>query len=115
GGGRVGGVGSGLRGRGSMKGVGVSPAALTNTAAISHAGQPDLNAANNTAFATETPRQADLSVSKTVSDATPNVGDPITFTVTLSDQGPDAARSEERRVGKPAGVSCLSATPSQGS
>ena len=30
---------------------------------------------------------ADLSVTKTVSDATPNVGDQITFTVTLSNQG----------------------------
>ena len=35
---------------------------------------------------------ADLSVTKTVSDATPNVGDQITFTVTLSNQGPTPPR-----------------------
>jgi large repetitive protein len=34
---------------------------------------------------------ADLSVTKTVSDATPNVGDQITFTVTLNNAGPDDA------------------------
>src|SRR5262249_48466194 len=59
--------------------------------------------------------QADLSVSKTVSDATPNVGDPITFTVTLSDHGPDAATGVQVTDLLPAGVSFLSATPSQGS
>ena len=38
--------------------------------------------------ATETPQQADLAVAKTVSDPTPNVGDKITFTVTLTNGGP---------------------------
>ena len=69
----------------------VSPAAQTNTATISDADQFDPNTGNNTASATETPQQADLAVSKTVSDATPNVGDTITFTVTLTNSGPDAA------------------------
>src|SRR5262245_15703794 len=93
----------------------VSSAAQTNTATISDADQFDPTTANNTASATETPQQADLSVSKTVSDATPNVGDPITFTVTLSDQGPDAATGVQVTDLLPAGVSFLSATPSQGS
>ena len=70
----------------------VSPAAQTNTGTISDADQFDPNAANNTASATETPQQADLSVSKTVSDATPNVGDQITFTVTLSNRAPTPPR-----------------------
>jgi uncharacterized repeat protein (TIGR01451 family) len=34
---------------------------------------------------------ADLSVLESVSNATPNVGDAIIFTVTLSNQGPAAA------------------------
>jgi uncharacterized repeat protein (TIGR01451 family) len=92
----------------------VSPAAQTNTGTISDADQVDPNPANNTASATETPQQADLSVSKTVSDATPNVGDQITFTVTLSNQGPDAATGVQVTDLLPAGVSFVSANPSQG-
>src|SRR5262249_48031392 len=69
----------------------VSPSTQTNTASISHSDQFDSNAGNNTASATETPQQADLALSKSVSDATPNVGDTITFTITLSDKGPDPA------------------------
>ncbi len=92
----------------------VSPVAQTNTGTISHADQFDPNTANNTASATETPQQADLSVTKTVSDATPNVGDQITFTVTLSDQGPDAATGVQVTDLLPAGLTFVSATPSQG-
>ena len=92
----------------------VSPAAQTNTGTISDADQFDPNAANNTASATETPQQADLSVTKTVSDATPNVGDQITFTVTLSNQGADAATGVQVTDLLPAGLTFVSATPSQG-
>jgi uncharacterized repeat protein (TIGR01451 family) len=49
-----------------------------------------------------------------VSNATPNVGDPITFTVTLSDQGPDAATNVQVTDLLPAGLTFVSATPSQG-
>jgi uncharacterized repeat protein (TIGR01451 family) len=49
-----------------------------------------------------------------VSDATPNVGDTITFTVTLSNQGPDAAAGVQVTDLLPAGLTFFSATPSQG-
>ena len=44
------------------------PTAQTNTATISDADQFDPNTANNTASATVTPQQADLALTKTVSD-----------------------------------------------
>ena len=60
-----------------------------------HADQFDPDTANNSASATETPQQADLAVTKTVSDPTPNVGDTITFTVTADQQRP--GRRHRRR------------------
>ena len=69
----------------------VSPAAQTNTATITDGDRDDPNPANNSDSATETPQQADLAVTKTVSDATPNVGDIITFTVTVTNLGPNTA------------------------
>jgi uncharacterized repeat protein (TIGR01451 family) len=92
----------------------VSPAAQTNTATISHSDQFDPDAGNNQASATVTPQQADLAVTKTVSDPTPNVGDTITFTVTLTNNGPDAATNVQVSDLLPAGLTFVSATPSQG-
>src|SRR5262249_62195819 len=93
-----------------------SPAALTNTGSIIHADQFDPTTTNNSASATETPQpqQADLSVSKTVSNARPNVGDSITFTATLSNQGPDVATDVQLTDLLPSGLAFVSATPSQG-
>src|SRR5262249_27100824 len=63
----------------------------TSTATIRAADQFDPVPGNNTASATETPQQADLAVTKAVNDTTPNVGDVITFVVTVADKGPDPA------------------------
>src|SRR5207302_272489 len=93
----------------------VSPSAQTNTAAISRADQFDPNLNNNSASATETPQQADLAVTKAVNNSTPNVGDSITFTVTLADNGPNSATSVQVTDLLPAGLTFVSATPSQGS
>jgi uncharacterized repeat protein (TIGR01451 family) len=91
-----------------------SPNAQTNTATISHADQFDPNTGNNSGSATETPQQADLMLSKSVSDATPNVGDTVTFTVGLANQGPDAATNVTIQDLLPAGLAFVSANPSQG-
>ena len=89
----------------------VSPAAQTNTATITDGDQFDPNTGNNSDSATETPQQADLAVTKTVSDATPNVGDTITFTVTLTNQGPDTATNVQVTDVLPPGLT-LVLTPS---
>src|SRR5262249_27516810 len=93
----------------------VSPDAQTNTVTITHADQFDPNPANNSASVTLTPQRADLAITKTVSDATPNVGDTITFTVTVTNLGPDRATGVAVQDSLPAGLVLVSATPSQGS
>jgi uncharacterized repeat protein (TIGR01451 family) len=92
----------------------VSPSAETNTATITHSDQFDPNHANNTATATVTPQQADLKLAKTVSNPTPNVGNTITYTITLTNLGPDAATGVTVQDLLPAGLTFVSATPSEG-
>jgi uncharacterized repeat protein (TIGR01451 family) len=57
---------------------------------------------------------ADIRVTKSVNDATPAVGTNVTFTVTARNLGPDAATGVQVRDIVPAGLTFVSATPSQG-
>ncbi len=64
---------------------------LTNTAEVSSA-TDDPNPANNTATATATTvPAADLSITKTMSPVTPVPGRPVTFTLTVRNNGPSDA------------------------
>lgn len=60
------------------------------------------------------PALADLRLSKTVDDPTPSVGSAVTFTVTLHNDGPDAATGVEVADALPMGLSLVSAAPSAG-
>jgi uncharacterized repeat protein (TIGR01451 family) len=90
----------------------VSPGPQTNTAFITHSDQIDTDSTNNTGSATVTPQQADLALAKTVSNARPNVGDTVTFTVALTNKGPDAATNVTVSDALPAGLTLVSAAPS---
>ena len=92
-----------------------TPAALTNTATIIHADQFDPNVANNAASVTISPAGADLSITKTVSNATPNVGDTVTFTISVADFGPGTGTNVVATDVLPPGLGFVTATPSQGS
>jgi uncharacterized repeat protein (TIGR01451 family) len=65
--------------------------------------------------ASVTPQEADLSLVKTVSDETPNVGDVVTFTIQVSNDGPDAATGVSIQDVVPAGYSSISNISNGGS
>jgi uncharacterized repeat protein (TIGR01451 family) len=88
---------------------------LTNVATVSHADQFDPDLSNNTATATADPPVADLALVKQVSNARPNVGDTITFTLTLTNKGPDGATNVKVVDPLPAGLTFLGANASKGS
>ena len=73
-----------------LQGTVVDAGQIINTATITHADQFDPDTSNNTASAPETAEEADLALAKSVNDATPNVGDTVTYTVTLSNLGPES-------------------------
>lgn len=94
----------------------------TNSAQVTASDQTDSDSAPNNSVATEddqdsvslTPQVADLSLTKSVSNATPNVGDNVTFTITASNGGPDSATNVSVSDALPAGVTFVSDSPSQG-
>jgi len=93
----------------------VSPNSSTNTATIVHSDQTDPNSGNNSSSATVTPQQADLSITKTVSNPTPNINDVISYTITLTNNGPSSnATNVTVQDILPAGLSFVSATLSLG-
>src|SRR5690606_32805306 len=78
---------------------------------------PDSTPGNNVAgeddqaSVTLTIASADLALTKTVSDAAPNVGSDITFTLSVRNDGPDSATGVTVRDALPAGLTFVSATP----
>ncbi|QDV69471.1 Large cysteine-rich periplasmic protein omcB precursor [Rosistilla carotiformis] len=95
---------------------------LTNTVEILDADQPDIDSTpgNNVAseddqaVASITTRQADLSLTKTVDNANPNVGDNVTFTIDLNNDGPDAATGVQVLDTLPTGMTFVSASATLG-
>ena len=87
---------------------------FTNTATITAADQFDPDTGNNTASASIVAQSSDLSLVKTVSDATPQVGDDITFTLTLSNAGPDPATNVSVTDLLPSGYSFVSSNTNFG-
>jgi uncharacterized repeat protein (TIGR01451 family) len=103
-------------------------ATLTITAQVATAGpivntitrvsqtEADVNPANDTASVSlNAIPSSDLQVTKGVSDAAPAIGSDVTFTVTIRNNGPSSATSVVVNDTLPAGLTFVSATPSQGS
>ncbi|NES79375.1 MULTISPECIES: DUF11 domain-containing protein, partial [unclassified Okeania] len=100
-----------------------SAAAIENIAQVTASDQfdPDSTPNNNEPEeddqdnATVSPEQADLSVVKEVDNTTPNVGENITFTINLTNDGPNDATNVDVKDLLPAGLTYVSDTTSEGS
>ncbi len=99
--------------------VNVTAAATTanNTATTSGGGDPTCPAAAHCVGTVVVPvtASADIVVDKTVDNATPNVGETITFTIGATNAGPSNATNVRITDALPSGLAFVSATPSQGS
>ncbi|MEI8228546.1 MAG: isopeptide-forming domain-containing fimbrial protein, partial [Planctomycetota bacterium] len=93
---------------------GAVPATLTNSASVTKADEPDPNPGNNTGTVSETPKYADLGVKKTTSNVSPNVGDTITYTVSLFNLGTSTATNVEVTDTLPGNVAFVSASAAAG-
>jgi uncharacterized repeat protein (TIGR01451 family) len=99
-----------------------SAGAKINTAEVTAADQSDIDSTPNNgataeddrASVTITPPVVDLSLTKTVSNASPTVGQNVTFTVTAGNAGPATATGVLVTDSLPAGLTFVSATPSSG-
>ena len=88
---------------------------LTTTATKTALNEFDAISANDTARATITiAPAADVAVTNTVSNATPNQGTNVTYTVTATNNGPNNATGVSISDALPAGLTFVSATPAQG-
>ncbi len=94
---------------------GTAGQSVLNEAEITDAVQSDSNPGNEYASAVISVAGTDLQVSKSVNDATPTEGDSITWTITVTNNGPNTASGIEVSDILPAGVSYSSYSASQGS
>jgi uncharacterized repeat protein (TIGR01451 family) len=85
-------------------------AKLTNTATVTST-TPDANSNNNVARAEIRGQTANLSLQKALDVPAPNVQSNVSFTLRVSNAGPDAATGVQVTDLLPAGLSFVSATP----
>ncbi|WP_165075756.1 DUF11 domain-containing protein [Paludisphaera rhizosphaerae] len=90
---------------------------LTATATLGVNGDPAASERNTSEFSkvVQVTRMAtDLGLTSTVDAARPDVGDVVVFTISLTNNGPDAATGVRVSALLPAGLAFVSASPSQG-
>ncbi|PAT36519.1 DUF11 domain-containing protein [Vandammella animalimorsus] len=86
-----------------------------NTATVSSTTTPGDDPSNNSDTATVTPKaKADVRLSKTVDKADASVGDEVTFTITVTNDGPSTAQAVTVNEQLPSGYTLVSATPGVG-
>lgn len=98
------GIGAGNQVDMTLTGRVTSTTTKTNTASITRLDQTDPISSNNSASAVTTPQEIDLELSKSVNDASPNLGDSVTFTITVSNTGASTATGVEIQDQLPTGL-----------
>lgn len=92
--------------------VSADPQSASATVTMLDQYDPDLS--NNAASLTVTPQSADLELAAAVDNDKPAVGDEITFTITLTNNGPQDATGVTVNDELPANLSSVTVTPSKG-
>lgn len=87
---------------------------IINTASLTAVDQPDFNPANNDADAPIFIGAADLELTKTRTIAGVQVGQPVRYTITVRNTGPNPATGVQVTDYMPAAITYLSSSPSQG-
>ena len=90
---------------------------ITNIAVITGSDQSDAlpdNDADSADVLVKVPPTADLAVSQTVNDAIPNEGDTLTYSLAITNNGPDAATGILVRDLLPSGLTYTSSTTTRG-
>jgi uncharacterized repeat protein (TIGR01451 family)/CSLREA domain-containing protein len=102
-----------------IAGTFTQPGTITNTTAIISSDQPDPNGGNNKSSVTLTVQQrlisADLQLTKTADKTSLTVGQMVTYTLTLTNKGPDKATGISVSDVAPAGLSLGQVIASVGS
>ena len=93
---------------------GTAGSTITNSTAGLSADQPDPNGQNDQDAVSFTVQSADLAVEKSVDNPTPNEGDTVQYTITVTNHGPDTATSVALTDTLPSGVTYDSDATSQG-
>lgn len=89
---------------------------ITNVATKTRADQPDLDTSNDShAVTVNAAPAADVRIEIDVNNTAPNVGQTVTFTVVATNGGPNTVTNLLVRDLLPAGLTFVSATPTQGS
>ena len=118
----VGDIASGSTATLQVMATATTPGAKVNSAEVTAVDQSDVDSTPGNGVASEddqasvsiTPASADLSLTKTVDDSNPNVGQQVTFNISVMNDGPDAASAIDIRDTLPSGLTFVSASPGSG-
>jgi len=94
--------------------TGTGGTTITNTASKTSSDQSDPNTSNNTSSVSMTVQTADISIIKTADNAIPNIGGTVNYTITVTNNGPNAATGVVITDNLPSGVTYVLHTASQG-